>query len=204
MDRASFLMAAAATIVAPTPMPPAPRAVPKSWTTCDKTTSLPYDRPIDMSMEVLDGPDFHLMNYRGQAVMMNIFTTWCSDCNIEQPYFVEFAGKYAAAGLRVIGIDFFEPDSKVRSYRKRYGISYPIAMDRDGRFVKALEHGTGRGTLVFPTTIFISPSGYLYCYKTGDMSKDELEYRIRTFLAEAPPTVARPPATPAQASTSRP
>lgn len=193
MDRATFVQAGLAALVAG-PSQPAVTVTSSPWNMCDKSAALPYDHPLDLRMQALDGPEFHLMAYRGQAVLLNIFATWCGPCNQEQPFVVGIAGRYAAQGLAVIGINDREPDDTVRSYRKKYEITYPIAMDRGGGFSRALEVGTDRAAKGYlPSTLFITPQGYLYCFLSGPMGRDELDYRVKKFLADAPPTTIPSP-----------
>jgi thiol-disulfide isomerase/thioredoxin len=193
MDRAGFLCGAAISLASAGAPKPTPTPEMRTWDTCEKNPVLPYDRPIDVTMQVLDGPDFHLRDYRGRAVLLNIFATWCGPCNKEQPGLVAIAKRYEDQGLAVIGIDDREEDNDVRAYRKKYGITYPIAMDRRGGFTRALQVGTENISVEFPTTIFVSPNGYLYCYVRGNMAPDELEYRIKKFLVDEPPTATPSP-----------
>jgi thiol-disulfide isomerase/thioredoxin len=200
-DRATFLTGLLAAVASPSAKPaPAPAANP--WDACDTSKALPYDKPLDLKMQTLDGPDFRLMNYRGKGVLLNIFATWCGPCNHEQPALVAAAEKYGPMGLSIIGINDREADDTVRAYRKKYGITFPIAMDRRGGFTIALQDGNTTEDLhtVFPVSIFINPYGYLYCYRVGSMSGDELDHRIATFLKESPPaplSTAAPSASPA-------
>ena len=192
MDRATFVQAGLAALA----VPPQPVVTVTSnpWNMCDKSAALPYDHPLDMKMQTLDGPDFHLMAYRGKAVLLNIFATWCGPCNREQPAIVELAAQYEPQGLAVIGINDREPDDTVRAYRKKYSITYPIAMDRRGGFTRALQVGRSADIhTVFPVSVFITPQGYLYCYLTGSMSRRELDYRIKKFLVDAPPLMTPSP-----------
>jgi peroxiredoxin len=160
---------------------------------CDNSQALPYDRPLNITMQALDAKDFRLHDYRGQAVLLNIFATWCGPCNHEEPHLVEAAIKYAPRGLAVIGINDQEEDNTVRAFRKKYQIPFPIAMDRGGGFTRALQVGmrvnADQQSVEFPVSLFITPQGYLYCYLAGMMFPDELTYRIEKFLTDAPPTV---------------
>lgn len=183
LSRAVFLKAAASVLGAAT----AP------WDECAQNPALPYDRPLEIKLRVLDGPDFDLMKYRGYPVLVNIFATWCEPCAQEMPYVVGAANAYYARGLRVIGLNYQETDNTVRAYRKRFSIPYPIAMDVSGGFVNALEVGHSGGNTEFPVSLFFTPDGYLYCYKIGSMSQRQLTYRIEKFLKEAPPTPAASP-----------
>lgn len=137
-------------------------------------------------MRVLDGPDFDLMKYRGYAVWINIFATWCPPCNREQSGVVALAEKYYERGLRVIGLNYRESDDKVRAYRNKYGIRFPIMMDGHGVFSRALEQGSADSELAFPAHLMFNPWGYLYCYKLGSMGEDELTYKLEGLVKTLP------------------
>jgi cytochrome c biogenesis protein CcmG, thiol:disulfide interchange protein DsbE len=92
------------------------------------------------------------------VVFLNLFATWCPPCNSEQPDVVAFAAAHTD-DTAVVGVNIAEEDNAVRAYRKKYGITYPIAMDRSNTsartvFVK---------DLVIPTTIVLRPDGTLSC-----------------------------------------
>lgn len=185
MDRVEFLtLLGFAFASSASPLPSSsPSASPSPWDQCEQSNALPYDRPLGLTMRVLDGPEFNLMKYRGQAVLLHIFATWCGPCNREMPHVVEAAQDYASRGLAVIGIDAREEDDTVRAFRKRYGITFPIAMDANGTFVNVLELGRNESTITYPVTLFIDPKGYLYCDLVGSTGRAELRYRIERFLS---------------------
>jgi len=198
------LMLAASEPAAPLPSPsaspasPSPSASParaRKWDECTKSRALPYDRPIGLKMRALDAPDFDLANYRGTAVLLNIFATWCGPCNAEMPGLVEAAKAYAGQGLRVVSIDSGDSDDAVRDFRKKYGITTPIAMDPRGLFARAMEVQIGsQENVTYPMTLFVDPSGYLYCERNGSMSRRELLYRIDRFLTASAGSLAPAPA----------
>lgn len=197
LNRALFMKSALSAVAAAASPSPRPSATPKPnpWDACVQNPVLPYDRPLEIKMRVLDGPDFDLVKYRGSPTLVHIFATWCEPCAIEMPHIVEASAAYAAQGLKVVGIDFRESDDTVRAYRKRFGIPFPIAMDQGGGFTYALENG-GNGDTAFPVSLYITADGYLYCYTRGT-TKDpgpELTYRIEKFIRDgsAAPASASP------------
>ncbi len=120
-------------------------------------TSLPEHRPIGWKMEVLDGPPFDLSADRGKVVFVNIFATWCGPCRHEQPTVVAFANAHQDDTI-VVGMNYKELDDKVREYRKKFDIPYPIGMDRRGNILRGVYKG---GDMVFPMTIVFRPDGTL-------------------------------------------
>ena len=161
---------------------------------------LPYNRPLGLRMETLDGPDFDLAKMRGKIVLINIFATWCGPCRSETPAIVEMAHAFAASGVAVIGMNYYEPDNTVRDFRKKYGIDYPIAMDRDGGFTVSLEAGRSNAELAVPVSLFVRRDGYLACYSWGARTVDALAWQLGRMLDDEPPVGAAATAGPSSAA----
>ena len=187
MLRTSFLeRALALATLSAMPQPsPAPSATGSGE--CDTNSALPYDRPLEMKLSALDGPEFDLMKYRGFAVWINVFATWCGPCNYEQPSIVSLAEKYHERGLRVIGVFDREEDNTVRAYRKKYGITYPLARDRYGIMTHNLE-GSATST-AYPSHLFLTSWGSLYRYRASAIGPSEMQRKIEKILT----TVKLPP-----------
>lgn len=193
--KSAFSLLGAAGVPTPTPGPKQMEAIP--WDMCDQNPAISYDHPLAMKLRVLDGPDFDLMKYRGQAVWLNVFASWCGPCTSEIPNVVAAANEYYGRGLRVIGVNFRESDETVRAYRKKFDIPFPIAMSGDdGAIVEALEVGA-ESQIILPVSLFIAPNGYLYCYTKGSMSKEEIAYRVGHFLDDVTATPGPTPSSPA-------
>ena len=140
--------------------------------------TLPQNRVMEWTMEVLDGPEFRLSAYRGLVVFVNVFATWCGPCRREQSGLVAFANAHAG-DTSVIGVDVREEDNDVRQYRKKYNITYPIAMDRYDKKVRGIYR---EGRMVFPTTIVFRPDGTLSCAWAGDANREWFEYEREVAL----------------------
>jgi thiol-disulfide isomerase/thioredoxin len=140
--------------------------------------TLPEHRPIEWTLDVLDGPPFKLSAYRGKVVFVNVFATWCGPCQEEQPGVVAFARAHPDDTV-VIGVDVREEDNDVRKYRKKYDIPYTIAMDRYDRKVRSVYR---EGRMVFPTTIVFRPDGTLSCAWAGDRNQKWFEYEREAAL----------------------
>jgi thiol-disulfide isomerase/thioredoxin len=142
-------------------------------------TTIPENRPVESTMEILDGPRFRLSAYRGMIVFCNVFATWCGPCRVEQPDVVEFARAHVDDTV-VIGIDIGEEDNDVRAYRKKFDIPYPIAMHRERYTVpRVFKQG-----IVYPTTIVFRPDGMLSCASMGNKSRAWFETERTYALAD--------------------
>jgi thiol-disulfide isomerase/thioredoxin len=155
-------------------------------------TTIPANRAVEWTMEVLDGPRFRLSAYRGKVVFCTVFATWCAPCRMEQPDLGTLARAHPD-DTALIAIDIGEEDNTVRGYRKEFEIAYPIAMHRErgsvpGVFVKGV---------AYPTTIVFGPEGTLSCAFQGNRSLAWFEAERTYALGEPAETPATPKETPA-------
>ena len=62
----------------------------------------------DFALTSLDGKTIHLSDYRGKAVLLNFWATWCEPCKIEMPWFVDLQQQVGPQGLQILGVDMDE------------------------------------------------------------------------------------------------
>ncbi len=90
----------------------------------------------------LSGKKVSLASYRGKAVLINFWATWCGPCKVETPWIVELRNKYAAQGFEVLGVDTEGDDLKTsdkagwakearRQVCRREKVPYPVLLDGD-------------------------------------------------------------------------
>ncbi|MBV8245802.1 MAG: TlpA family protein disulfide reductase [Candidatus Eremiobacteraeota bacterium] len=183
LDRPAFIAGLVAVLAAPSAKPaPSPSPAPSDDgpKICTHNSALPYDRPIGLKMRVLDGPQFSLVEHRGHPVLLVMFATWCAPCNEEMPHIVNIAQSYEAAGLYTVAVNFREKDNPVRDFRKKFGITFPIAMDEDGAFTDVLQGGNG--SIGIPSLLLIDKAGYLSCYTAGGLDEATLRDAIAKLL----------------------
>ena len=131
----------------------------------------------DFSLQDLNNRTVTFSDYRGKAVILNFFATWCPPCRSEIPYFIELLDEYAGKGLAVIGISLDQggPD-KLRDFVKDMGIDYPILMN-DGVVDK--QFGPINS---IPVTFIIDKDGNIINQIVGSRPKAVFEAEIRPLL----------------------
>lgn len=154
---------------------------PRSVDHCDINPTVPFGRPLEFGGDALDGPYFDLKAYRGYAMWITMFATWCPPCNDEQPMIVDAARRYYDSGLRVVGIFSDDPDDRVREYRKKYGIAYPLVRDQSYALSRILEGRTKAGP-EYPSHLFLTAWGTLYCYVASEIDARTADYKIGKLL----------------------
>jgi thiol-disulfide isomerase/thioredoxin len=78
---------------------------------------------------MLDGRRAGLEDFRGQAVVLDFYATYCPPCRDEIPHLVRLQQRYGARGLKVIGLNVGgeEDQAKVPAYVRELGIQYQLA-----------------------------------------------------------------------------
>jgi cytochrome c biogenesis protein CcmG/thiol:disulfide interchange protein DsbE len=138
----------------------------------------------------LSGNKVSLARYRGKAVMINFWATWCGPCRIETPWIVELRQKYAAQGFEVLGVDTegddLKPDDKAGwakataaagKFVAEEKVPYPVLLDGD-----AISRDYG-GLDDLPTSFFVDRKGVVVAAQVGLTSESDIESKIQKALA---------------------
>ncbi len=147
----------------------------------------------------LDDPRF-----AGKVVIVNLFGSWCPNCNDEGPYLADLHKRYRDRGLEIVGLAFeVTGDANrdrefVRRFGERYGISYPLLLagTNDKKEAGAALPDLTR-VASFPTTVFLGRDGKVRKIHSGFDGpgtgehfaelKKEFEGLIESLLAEPAP-----------------
>jgi thiol-disulfide isomerase/thioredoxin len=127
----------------------------------------------------VSGKKVSLKDYKGHAVVLNFWATYCGPCKLEMPWFQSLQAKYQPQGLVILGLDQDDGVGKdeVATAAKRVGVSYPILMP-DDHVAKDYQLGD-----YLPETIYVGADGKVVDETVGAHSKDELEADIQKAIA---------------------
>lgn len=147
-------------------------------------TKLAVSTPApDFSLESLDGKDMKLSDFRGKAVLLNFWATWCGPCKIEMPWFVELQNEYASQGLQIVGVAMDDASKEdISKFTKEMGVNYPILI---GKEAVGDEYG---GVPALPETFVIGRDGKIVDKILGLRGKAEIEDSIKKALNTHPAT----------------
>ena len=116
-----------------------------------------------MALDDLDGKPWALDTQRGKPVLLNFWATWCEPCRAEMPSLQALAARMGADRLVVVGVNYQEPEMRIRRFLETMPVKFPILLDRDGAAAKAW---TRR---IFPTTVLVDASGRARTVVTGEI-----------------------------------
>jgi thiol-disulfide isomerase/thioredoxin len=151
----------------------------------------------------LDGHSVSLSDerFRGKVVLVNIFGSWCPNCNDEAPLLAAWDRKYRGQGLEIVGLAYeltgraARDREMVERFAKRHNIGYTLLLA--GVSDKAKASATLPDitrVLAFPTSIFVGRDGKVRKIYSGfagpgtgkhyDELRAEIESLIETMLRE--------------------
>jgi peroxiredoxin len=108
----------------------------------------------------LQGKEHRLADYRGKVVLINFWATWCEPCRDEMPSIGRLKAAFAGRPFEVLAVNLGEPESRIRAFREKVPMDFPVLMDRDMAVSK------GWGARVLPATYILGPDGRIrYSYR---------------------------------------
>jgi cytochrome c biogenesis protein CcmG/thiol:disulfide interchange protein DsbE len=139
------------------------------------------------TLEDLSGKKISLASYKGKAVMINFWATWCGPCKIETPWLIELRNQYAAQGFEILGVsaDDIDRDDKARfagekkdiaRFAEQEKIPYPVLIDGG---TLSTPYG---GLDSLPASFFVDRSGTVVAAQVGLTSKDDIEANIKRSM----------------------
>ena len=118
---------------------------------------------------LLDGKPLKLSDEKGSVVLLNVWATWCGPCRFETPELLALHKKYEAKGFKVIGVSVDDTGlDGVKQFVTENKMTYPIAVDADGRIANLLR------TTVLPTSLIIGRDGRIVWRKVGAVMPNEI------------------------------
>lgn len=92
-------------------------------------------------------------DWKGRAVLLNFWASWCEPCRAEMPTLQQISDFYGADKLLVLTINFKENPGRALQFARSTGLSLPVLLDLDGQTAKRWE------VKVFPSTLMLDSRG---------------------------------------------
>jgi thiol-disulfide isomerase/thioredoxin len=162
---------------------------------------------VDLAELVFSDPDGSRRSladdeFAGPVRIVELFGTWCPNCNDATRYLAELHRRYRDRGLVIVGLAFeltgeFERDARqVREYGRYHGVEYPLLLaGRYGRDEASRSFPLIDRIRAYPTTLFLDASGRVRAVHTGFTGpatgeahrqlREEFESWVEALLEEA-------------------
>lgn len=100
------------------------------------------DKIDDFDVTMLDGTTKKLSEFEAPVLVLNFFASWCVVCRKEIPHIEQQVWQpLKERGVIVLGVDYKEQADTVKAFVQEMNISYPVALDADGKFFDRFARG---------------------------------------------------------------
>jgi peroxiredoxin len=133
----------------------------------------------DFQLQSTAGDTVKLSDLRGQAVLVNLWATWCPPCRAEMKTIETVYKDYKDRGLVVLGVNMTYQDDpqKVTPFVREEGLTFPILLDETGTMANAYQLKS------LPSSYFIDRDGTIHeVVIGGPMAEALLRTRIEEIL----------------------
>ncbi len=153
----------------------------------------------DLASQTLSSAD---PRFDGKVVLVNIFGSWCPNCNDKAPLLAQWYRDYRDRGLEIVGLAYEYSGDRERDRRyvgkfaERHGVEFPLLLaGTSDKRQAASTLPDLTAVIAFPTSIFIGRDGKVRRIHSGfsgpgtgrhyDDLVAELEGLIQELLAES-------------------
>ncbi len=127
----------------------------------------------DFELKDIDGKMVKLSDFRGKAVVLNFWATWCPPCKVEIPWFEDLQQRYGSQGLEVVGVALDDSgDEDIAKFARELKMNYPVLL---GKEETSDLYG---GVEALPTTFYIDRNGKIITSVPGLVDRKEIEDNV--------------------------
>ncbi|WP_438318356.1 thiol-disulfide oxidoreductase ResA [Sporosarcina sp. FA9] len=136
------------------------------------------DQAPDFELVDLEGNKHRLSDYRGEGVFLNFWGTWCAPCKREMPAMERMHAEFEDKGVHILAINIKGSDLQVETFRDDYGLTFPIAIDKDESVKEVYT------IKPLPTTFIINKDGKIEQIIIREMSEAEIRGYMESIQPE--------------------
>ncbi len=133
----------------------------------------------DFSLPTTTGETIRLSDLRGQAVLVNLWATWCPPCRAEMPAIEKVYNEYKEEGFVVLAVNMTYQDTpgRIAPFVAEHGLTFPILLDETGDMANDYQLRS------LPSSYFITREGIINeVVIGGPMSEALLRTRVEEIL----------------------
>ena len=133
----------------------------------------------DFALKTSDGETVKLSDLRGQAVLVNLWATWCPPCRAEMRSIEKVYQQYKDQDFTVLAVNMTYQDdpSAIAPFASEHKLTFPLLLDEAGETANAYQLRS------LPSSYFIGRDGIINeVVIGGPMAEALLRTRIEAIL----------------------
>jgi cytochrome c biogenesis protein CcmG/thiol:disulfide interchange protein DsbE len=130
----------------------------------------------DFQLTLFDGSFVRLSDYRGKAVVLNFWASWCIPCREEAPLLEAAWRALKDRDVVFLGVNIQDSEEAATAFIREFGLSFPNGRDAAAKI--AIDYGV----YGIPETFFIDRQGRITAKVIGPLGPETLVARARDAL----------------------
>ncbi len=132
----------------------------------------------DFTLTTTTGESITLSDLQGQAVLVNIWATWCPPCKAEMPAMETVYNEYKDQGFMILAVNstYQDTPADIVPFAEGYDLTFPILLDETGKVTIDYQVRS------LPSSFFINRQGIITEVVIGGPMSEAL---LRTRIEEA-------------------
>ncbi len=141
-------------------------------------------RSLPLAFAGLEGGKIDIRNYRGKAVLIVFWATWCKPCSEDLPKLRALYQQYRSQGFEIIGVNLDNQSNGVKAYMQQNGMTWPQIFEPGG-----LESPPSHafGVISLPTMFLTNKEGLV---QSRPASMEDLKSSLPDVLGLKKPTTS--------------
>ncbi|WP_436372431.1 TlpA disulfide reductase family protein [Cytobacillus sp. BC1816] len=134
------------------------------------------DLAPDFELTDMEGNPVKLSDFRGKAVLLNFWASWCPPCRAEMPHMEKLYNKYKDKNFDILAVNLTNTEKNsgdAEKFVKELGLTFTIPMDVKG------EAGSDYNIMAYPTSYFIDSDGVIREKVLGALNEEYMEQEIK-------------------------
>lgn len=142
-----------------------------------KESNTTFDTVPDFILMDYDENEVSLSDFKGKALVINSWASWCPFCVDELPDFGVLQDEFEGE-IVVIAINRSEPLLRAKEFSDRFGVTDKITflLDLKDSFYQSI------GGFSMPETLFVDKNGNIRVHKRGPMELSEMREKVNLIL----------------------
>lgn len=134
---------------------------------------------IDLpATQLIDGRMLDPAHFKGKAVLVLMWATWCPNCLASLPHHARLYDAYRDKDFELLALSVDEDAANVRDFLASNPYSFPVAM-------RTAAHRAVLGSIIgTPTLILLARDGRVAWRHLGEASYDEIDMQLKTVLEQ--------------------
>ena len=137
------------------------------------------DKAADFSLKGVDGKTYTLSSFKGKAVLLNFWATWCPACVEELPSLQKLSAKFKGQDFQILTVSIDSEEGPVRDFLAREPLPFPVLEDPKRKVAFDLYAVFG-----VPASFLIDKQGQLTgrYYGSQDWTSPDMVRKIEALL----------------------